>query len=104
MGICFDEASGMFCLETKTTGYVIGLAGGAYVGHVYYGRKLKNYKGLERLLRTKEPPFVPAVNLREKGSFMDTFPWEYPIWGVGDYRDSCLMVRTHQGYRACEPV
>lgn len=102
MSIRFDKESNIFQLDTKTTSYLIGIADENYIGHVYYGKKLENCQGAYDLLRTKEMPFVPSVNLREKCSFADTFPYEYSTWGVGDYRESCLVVRTERGHRACE--
>lgn len=101
MGILYDEKQKLFCLHTKTTSYVIGIADG-YVGHAYYGKKLEGLEGVFSLLRTGEAPFVPSKNRREKGSFADTFPTEYSTWGVGDYRESSLNVRTVSGHRACE--
>ena len=48
-----------------------------YVGHIYYGDRLEgeveNY-----LLRIDEHPFTPSVVKREKSSFLDRFPTEYP--------------------------
>ena len=34
-------------------------------------------------------------------SFYDCFPFEYPTAGLGDYRESCLSVRTMGGYSGC---
>lgn len=34
-----------------------------------------------------ESPFTPATNNRDKASFMDSLPFEYPCFGIGDYRD-----------------
>lgn len=102
MSISYDEASKIFQLNTKTTSYLIGIADGKYVGHIYYGKKLESCEGAYSFLRTAEAPFVPSENMREKCSFMDTFPTEYSVWGTGDYRESCLNVRTEDGHRGCE--
>lgn len=101
MGIQYLEEEKLFRLTTKDTEYVIGIADERYVGHVYFGRRLEDDR-CAYLMRTGEPPYVPSENLREKCSFLDTFPMEYPTWGVGDYRESCLRVRTEAGYRGCE--
>lgn len=45
----------------------------------------------------KEAPYTPSVNQREKLSFLDCFPTEYPTGGIGDYRESCLDVRNERG-------
>lgn len=101
MGIVFCQEHNLFQITTLTTEYCIGITDERYVGHVYYGKRLEDAR-CACLLRTEERPFVPSTNQRDKGAFLDVFPHEYPVWGVGDYRESCLMVRDSQGYRGCE--
>ena len=91
----------LFQLNTEKTTYVIGLSPEGYVGHVYYGPLLHGEPDLYPL-RMDEPPFTPSVNKREKSSFLDRFPMEYPTGGIGDYRESCLNVRNAQGRMGCE--
>ncbi len=101
MGIQFIEDQKLFRLSAGDVEYVIGIADDKYVGHVYFGKRLDDDR-CGYLMRTGESPFVPSENLREKCSFADTFPTEYAAWGVGDYRQSSLRVRTEAGYRGCE--
>ncbi len=91
----------MFKLDTTHTTYLIGISDEGYVGHAYYGRRLKGFGGKYRL-RMEEPPFTPSVNKREKNSFLDCFPMEYSTGGVGDYRESCLNVRNESGSMGSE--
>ena len=90
--ICFDDKRGIFHLTTPDTSYVIGIVDGAYLGHIYYGKRLNDLSGVFSLLRTEENPFTPSVNLREKVRFMETLPTEYPCGGTGDFREVCLGV------------
>ncbi len=101
--IQFDENRQIFKLDTPNTSYVMGIVDGGYLGHIYYGKRLSDMN-LKYLLRTEEPPFVPAVNDREKVSFLDTFPMEYSFSGVGDYRESCIEIRTHAGQEGLELI
>lgn len=101
MNINYDEKRKLFKLDTNQTTYVIGLTPEGYVGHAYYGKKLKQFGGVYRL-RMEEAPFTPSVNKREKSSFLDYFPMEYPTGGIGDYRESCLDVRNEQGCKGAE--
>ncbi|MDO5407174.1 MAG: alpha-galactosidase [Eubacteriales bacterium] len=101
MGIEYLEKEQLFRLTTPNTEYVIGITDGIYIGHVYYGKRLGDAR-CGYLMRTGEHPFTPAQKKREKCSFADTYPWEYSTWGVGDYRESSLNVRTESGYRGCE--
>lgn len=104
MSIVFDENLDLFRLETANTSYIIGLADHrTFVGHVYYGRRVRG-QDLRYLLRTGEAPFVPSENERERCSFYDTFPSEYSGNGVGDYRESSIAVRTQAGQHAVMPT
>ena len=103
MGIKYVEEKKIFHLDTGHTTYLIGLSPEGYVGHIYYGRRLKS-GGSNYLLRMNEAPFTPSVREREKASFMDFFPTEYPAGGVGDYRESCLDVRSASGSVGCELI
>ena len=96
MAVHFNEDKKIFRLDTETSTYLMGLTPEGYLGHIYYGDRL--YKAAENyMLRMEEPPYTPSVNKREKSSFLDSFPMEYPTGGIGDYRESCLNVRNEAG-------
>lgn len=98
MAITYDEKTKIFKLDSAHTSYMIGIVDQEqFVGHIYYGAKLRMQDALY-LMRTEENPFVPSVNNRERCSFMDTFPMEYPGHGAGDYREGCIRVRTKEGH------
>lgn len=104
MSIVFDEKSDLFHIETAHTSYVIGLADRrTYVGHVYYGKRVRK-QDLRYLLRIDEPPFVPSENNRERCSFYDTFSFEYSGNGAGDYRESSIAVTTVDGQHVVMPT
>lgn len=96
--ITYYEKERVFKLDTPNTSYMIGIVDEEnFVGHIYYGKRLKDAEA-SYLMRTQEPPFVPSVNNRERCSFYDCFPFEYPTGGVGDYRESCLGIKTAAGH------
>ena len=101
--IIFDNKTKIFRIDTHNTSYVIGLADDKYVGHVYYGKRLAT-TDLAYLLRIDEPPFVPSENLREKVSFLDTYPMEYSFGGTGDFRESCITVTTEDGQQGLDLI
>ncbi len=89
----------LFKMDTPNSSYVIGVVDEEqFVGHVYYGSKLNDYN-MAHILRIDESPFVPTKNNRDRASFMDSFPMEYPGEGLGDYRESCIAVETIDGCR-----
>ena len=96
--ITYSEKERVFKLDTPNTSYMIGIVDEEnFVGHIYYGKRLKEAEAAY-LLRTEEPPFVPGKNNRERCAFYDCFPFEYPAGGLGDYRESCFAVRTAGGH------
>ena len=101
MAVKYNEKNRIFKLDTAHTSYLIGISPEGYVGHIYYGEKLEAEEAYY-LLRTEEAPFTPSINEREKSSFLDFFPMEYPCGGVGDYRESCINVRNAQGCMGSE--
>lgn len=100
MGITFFEKDRIFKLDTPKSSYLIGIVDEEnFVGHVYYGKKCRDYR-MGYLMRTGEPPFTPSVNKRDRLSFLDAFPFEYPGHGLGDFRESCIKVKTKSGQSA----
>lgn len=102
MGILYNAAEKIFRLDTLHTTYLIGIADEeGFLGHVYYGPSIPD-DHMQCLLRLEEPPYTPSRSARERASFYDGFPFEYPAWGGGDFREPCLRVETPQGARNCE--
>ena len=104
MNIAYHAESGIFKLDTEKTSYIIALADKErFIGHAYYGKKISD-TDLTYLLRTGENPFVPSKNNRDRSSFFDTFPMEFPGCNTGDYRESAIEVIDAQGHNAVELI
>ena len=102
MSIFIDDKERIFKLDTANTSYIMAVADEpGYLGHVYYGRRLKD-DDVRYLLRTSESPYIPSKNNRDKLSFTDCYPMEYPVHGSGDFRESALKIRTQEGYCTAE--
>ena len=92
-----DKINILFKLDTPNTSYIIGIVDDeGFVGHIYYGAKLNDYR-TDHILRINENPFVPSLNNRDRGSFLDAFPMEFPTHGLGDYREDCLSIEAFDG-------
>ena len=101
MNVTYFEKERIFKLDTPNTSYLLGIVDEEnFIGHIYYGKRLQGHNIAYRM-RTQEAPFVPSRNNRERCSFYDCFPFEYPTAGLGDYRESCLSIRTIGGYSGC---
>ena len=102
MPISYDERQRVFRLDTPRTTYLMGLVGSeGFLGHIYYGPAVPD-NNMTDLLRLEERPFPPDGNPRERASFYDCFPFEYPAWGGGNFRQPCLRVRDAAGGGCCE--
>ncbi len=102
MAIRYNESSRSFQLDTKAASYVIGIVDAeGFVGHAYFGKKL-GQDDVTYLMRIGEGPFTPETNARDRLSFLDSFPMEYPTGGIGDFRESAMVVRSNGGHRALQ--
>lgn len=102
MNITYNEAAGCFKLDMENASYVIGIVDEEqFVGHAYFGKKLGE-EDVAYLLRTGEAPFTPDKNARDRLSFLDCFPMEYPTGGIGDFRESAIEVKDEGGHRALQ--
>ncbi len=100
MGITFFEKERMFKLDTKNTSYVMGIVDKeGFLGHAYYGKKLEE-ADVAYLMRIYEGIRTPETNGRDRLSFYDAFPMEYPTHGIGDFRESALRVEDMDGHFA----
>ena len=103
MSIVYDEAREIFALHTPDTTYMIGLMDHRYVGHVYYGARLETTQGAY-LMRRGERSRVPSERKRDAAGFFNEAPFEYPVYGKGDFREACLAVTTKGGFRTAELI
>lgn len=102
MGIIYNRQKRIFKLDTPNTSYVMGVEDSfGYLLHYYYGRKLA-HEDVSYLSRTWEAPFTPEKNMRDKLSFLDCAPMEYPTGGIGDFREHALEIETTGGHNAVE--
>ena len=101
MNIICDAGQGAFRLDTPCTSYVMALADGKWLGHVYYGPRLTaegldwahDYWGID------QRPYTPDQFPREEAAFFDRFPMEYPMANTGDFQECCLAVRRRGAQR-----
>lgn len=101
MSIQYIEDKKVFKLNTKNSTYLMAVVDKeGFLGHVYYGSRIIDCD-MNHLMRIYEPPYTPSVNNRDRVSFYDSFPMEYPTYGLGDYRESCLEIKNSKGYRGC---
>lgn len=87
MGIKVDKEKQLFQINTANTTYLMGVADGRHLGHLYYGKKMEDLDGAY-LMRPQPGPAGEHHRFRDKNAFMDSFCFEYPAYGTGDFRDT----------------
>lgn len=98
MKIQYIEKHRLFKIDTENTSYIMGVVDEeGFLGHVYFGQKLPD-EDVSYLLRIFEGPFTPEKNERDRLSFYDSFPFEYPTHGIGDFRESALRIEDGEGH------
>lgn len=100
MAVTYNEKARTFKLDTPHSTYLIGIVDvEGFLGHMYYGRRIPD-DSIPYMMRLEEAR-IPSVHNRDRLSFYDSLPMEYPGHGIGDLREPCLRVETPEGYRAC---
>lgn len=102
MGIIYEESKKIFQLNTPNSSYLIGVIDEEQLlGHLYYGKKIGDMD-VSYLTRVGDSIQLPSVSKGERLRFNEGLPMEYSTAGIGDYRESCLSVKSKGGYRACK--
>ena len=97
----FTEEMTIFTLTGKNVTYALAALESGHLAHIHYGKRADD-EDLSYLMRLNENPFVPKVNERDMGTFMDTTPFEYPCHGIGDYREPAVSIMDEKGMTALD--
>ncbi|MCR4762930.1 MAG: alpha-galactosidase [Lachnospiraceae bacterium] len=104
MNISYDEAAGIFRLDAGGMTYVLRVTDEeGFPGHLYFGKRVGE-DDISYLARTEEMPWLPSGNVRDRCSFLDSFPQEYPGNGVGDFRSPAVCVTDEKGQTGVQPL
>lgn len=100
--ISVNEREKIFKIDTQNTSYVMGVDDEfGYLIHYYYGRHISS-DNVRYLSRLYEGNVLPMTNPRDKNSFLDFAPFEFPTGGIGDFRRHALEIETEEGLNTCE--
>ena len=95
MSITYLSQEKRFLLETNHSSYIMELAHHDFLSHVYWGKKITNYHGSNKILY-RDRGFCPNINPSDRTFSLDTLPQEYPQYGNGDYRPCAYQVKNEQ--------
>ncbi len=97
----YTEELKVLRLDNGNVTYAMAVDEEGHLMHIYYGAACGD-DDLSYILRLNENPFTPKANKRDRGTFMDSKPFEYPCHGTGDYRESCFMILDEDGMSTCD--
>ena len=98
VSIIYNENSKTFYLNNEKCTYAFHIGTGGYLHHLHFGQKIaqEDIRYLSQGLKTE---FAPAYDPGEQYVSLDTLPQEYPIYGMGDFRETAVLIRTNSGNR-----
>lgn len=102
MCIKYNENSGIFALNTKSSSYVFGVWK-QRIYHLYYGKRIGEIRrGIEEMLSKKETG-VSAIDAGLPcGRSSDVMPMEFPTYGAPDLRTPAFGVEFISGNRTAQ--
>lgn len=106
MAIIVQEKEKLFTLQTKNSTWQMQVSPYGHLLHLYYGKKVEN-TSMSYLISGINRGFSGCPYLafgKDRGYSLDTYPQEYPAFGTGDYRMSCLHLEHADGSQAAELV
>lgn len=102
MSIFYHESTRVFQIDTLRTSYQMQVSELGHLLHLYYGNKLINGDATHMVHMMDRGFSGNPSGAQGRGYSLDLLPQEYPTFGGGDYRESCLEVRNADGSSAVE--
>lgn len=96
--IKIDNNKLLFHLQGKETSYVMQVLDGGYLVHLYYGKRVNEYNGSNKIIYM-DRGFAPNPTSEDRTFSLDTVPQEYQAFGNGDFRIPAYQVKLENGSR-----
>ena len=102
MAIGYQQENRIFTLDTAHTSYQMKVDDFGFLLHLYYGGRV--YGNMDYLLTCYDRGFSgnPSDVGNDRTYSMDVLPQEYPVMGIGDFRNSALIIRNSDGSDCCD--
>lgn len=102
MAINYQNENHIFTLNTEHSTYQMQVDAYGFLLHLYYGAKISG--NMDYLLTYYDRGFSgnPVDVGNDRTYSMDVLPQEYPVMGMGDYRNSALIIHNSDGSECCD--
>lgn len=97
MSIEFFEDSGIFHLQNDEISYVIKILKNDQLGHLYWGKKIKNAERLDRYQISQLRPYEAYAVKDDTGFILENIAREYPSFGQSDFREPAYQIEAESG-------
>lgn len=102
MSIQVNEKNLVFHLRTPKTSYIMAVAKGKYLCHVYWGDRLNSDPDLENGLILRNIGFSANTELEDRSYSLDCVCQEYPTGCNTDFRIPAISMEFNDGSRVLE--
>ena len=96
MAIHIDKEKLIFHLQGSNTSYVMQVIRDGYLAHLYWGKKIRNYRGSNKII-FMDRGFSPNPDGSDRAFSLDTIPQEYPSFGNSDFRIPAYQLQLENG-------
>ncbi|MCF2717307.1 alpha-galactosidase [Paenibacillus sp. UKAQ_18] len=96
MAIHIDKEKLLFHVQGSNTSYVMQVIRDGYLAHLYWGKKIQNYRGSNKII-FMDRGFSPNPDGSDRAFSLDTIPQEYPSFGNSDFRIPAYQLQLENG-------
>lgn len=102
MAISMQKEKQIITIETANTSYQMKIDEYGFLLHLYYGGKVTG--AMDYLLKAHDRGFSgnPYAAGNDRTYSLDALPQEFPVQGMGDYRNTALIVKNANGSYGCD--
>ncbi|MFW5718928.1 MAG: alpha-galactosidase [Halanaerobium sp.] len=97
MSIDFYADRNIFHLQNEEISYVIKILKNDQLGHLYWGKNIKNAERLGRYPISQHRPYEAYAVKNDTGFILENIAREYPSFGQSDFREPAYQVESKNG-------
>ncbi|MFP4020662.1 MAG: alpha-galactosidase, partial [Halanaerobium sp.] len=97
MSIDFYADRDIFHLQNEEISYVIKILKNDQLGHLYWGKNIKNAERLDRYPISQHRPYEAYAVKNDTGFILENIAREYPSFGQSDFREPAYQVESKNG-------